>query len=87
MKVGDLVKMRSGYSVPGIVVRIDKDHYGARQAFKISKVERGKCIRPEMVDFVGRTADGIRDRALVVWPDEGYSYEDPKDIEVISESR
>ena len=38
-----------------------------------------------MVDFIGVTADGIRDRVLVLWPTEGYSYEDSKDIEVMCE--
>ncbi len=85
MNVGDMVKMRRGYSVPGIVVKIDRQHYGSNTAYKISKVERGHCIRPNMIDFIGVTADGIRDRVLVLWPDEGYSYEDSKDIEVICE--
>jgi hypothetical protein len=87
MKVGDLVKMRRGYSEPGFVMKIDKDHYGARQAFKISRVERGKCLRPDMVDIIAPTRDGIRDRVLVLWPDAGYSYEESTLLEVISESR
>ena len=87
MKVGDLVKMRTGYSLPGFVLRIDKQHYGASTAYKISKVERGKCIRSNMVDFIGVTGDGIRDRVLVLWPDAGYSYEESTKLEVISESR
>ena len=86
MKVGDLVTMLRGYSTPGIVMRIDHQHYGSNLAYKISNVERGKCIRSNMVDFIGVTADGIRDRVLVLWPDEGYSYEDSKDLEVISEA-
>jgi hypothetical protein len=87
MKVGDLVKMNQGYSEPGFVLRIDKQHYGSSTAYKISKVERGKCIRSNMVDFIGVTADGIRDRVLVLWPDAGYSYEESTKLEVISESR
>ena len=86
MNIGDLVKMRSGYSIPGIVVRIDRQHYGSNTAYKISKVERGHCIRPNMVDFIGVTAEGIRDRVLVLWPDEGYSYEESSKLEVVSES-
>jgi len=86
MKVGDLVKMKVGYSIPGFVMRIDKDHYGSNTAYKISKVERGHCIRPNMVDFIGITADGIRDRVLVFWPDEGYSYEESNKLKVISEA-
>ena len=87
MKVGDLVRMRRGYAALGFVVRIDRGHYGARQAFKVSKVERGKCIRPNMVDIIAPTRDGIRDRVLVLWPDEGYTYEESQVLEVISESR
>jgi hypothetical protein len=87
MKVNDLVKMRRGYSEPGFVVKIDKDYYGARQAFKISHAERGKCLRPDMVDIIAPTRDGIRDRVLVLWPDSGYSYEESIVLEVISEAR
>ena len=87
MKVGDLVRLRRGYAALGFIVKIDRDHFGARQAFKVSKVERGKCIRPNMVDIIAPTRDGIRDRVLVLWPDEGYSYEESQVLEVISESR
>jgi hypothetical protein len=87
MKVGDLVRMRRGYSTVGFVMKIDHEHFGARQAFKISKVERGKCIRPNMVDIIAPTRDGIRDRILVLWPDAGYSYEESQVLEVLSESR
>jgi len=85
MKVGDLVKMKLGYSAPGFIIKVDKDFYGARQAHKIFKnVERGHAIRPNMVDGIGPTKDGIRDRVLVLWPDAGYSYEDSGKLEVIS---
>jgi hypothetical protein len=87
MKIGDLVKMKLGYSEAGLVMRIDEQHHGARQAFKVSKVERGHCIRPDMVDVISPTHDGIRDRVLVLWPDAGYSYEESTNLEVISESR
>ena len=87
MKIGDLVKMNRGYSTLGFIVKIEREHYGASQAFKVSKVERGKCIRPEMVDIIAPTRDGIRDRVLVLWPDEGYSYEESQKLEVVSESR
>ena len=86
MKVGDLVKMRLGYSVPGFVIKIDKDYIGARQAYKISEVNRGKCIRPDMVDIIAPTADGIRDRVMVLWPDVGYEYVNSDQLEVISKS-
>ena len=88
MKVGDLVKMKLGYSMPGFIIKIEKDYYGASQALKIYKpVERGHAIRPDMVDGIGPTRDGIRDRVLVLWPDEGYSYEESTALKVISESR
>ena len=87
MNIGDLVKMRVGYSEPGFVIRVDKQFYGSNTAYKISRVERGKAIRSNMVDFIGVTADGIRDRVLVLWPDAGYSYEESTALEVISESR
>ena len=87
MKVGDLVKMKDGCSEPGFVIRIDEQHYGSSTAYKVSEVERGKCIRSNMVDFIGVTADGVRDRVLVLWPDTGYTYEESTELEVISESR
>ena len=89
MKVGDLVKMKRGYSTCGFVIKIDKDHYGARQAFKVSKVERGKAIRPNMVDVIAPTRDGIQDRVLVLWSEDEeftHSYESSSTLEVISES-
>ena len=86
MKVGDLVKMKRGYSEPGFVLRIDEQHYGSNTAYKISHVDRGLAIRPNMVDMIAVTADGIRDRVLVLWPDTGYSYEESTKLEVISES-
>jgi len=40
-----------------------------------------------MVDFIGETADGIRDRVLVLWNDEGgWEYCESTDLEVVSES-
>ena len=87
MKVGDLVRMKRGYSAPGLVTRIDSDHYGSRQAFKRYDWERGKCINTLQADGIGPTKDGIRDRVLVFWNDEGFSYEESIALEVISESR
>jgi len=87
MKVGDLVKMKRGpfmRAMPGIVVRIDEQHYGSSTAYKVSKVERGKCIRSNMVDFIGVTADGIRDRVLILWSDKGFTYEESNRLEVIN---
>ena len=92
MKIGDLVKFRiggNGRDMFGFVMRVDTDYHGARQAFKIYKhVERGNCIRPDMVDGIGLTRDGIQDRILVLWGDDvGYEYVPENELEVISESR
>ena len=90
MRVGDLVRFKVrglGRDMVGFIMRIDEEHYGARQALKISQeIPRGVCIRPEMVDAILPTRDGIRDRVLVLWSNEvGYEYCDNTDIEVISE--
>ena len=78
--------MKQGYSEPGFVIKIDKEYHGARQAFKVKKVERGKCVRSNMVDIIAPTKEGIRDRVLILWPDEGYGYEESHKLEVISSS-
>ena len=39
MKIGDLVRLKNT-SYVGIITNVEKDYYGARQAFKVSKVER-----------------------------------------------
>ena len=92
MKVGDLVRFASGgnsaSTICGIVMRVDPQHYGSSTAYKVSQVERGKGIRSNMVDFIGVTADGIRDRVLVLWGDNtGWEYCESTELEVISESR
>ena len=87
MKVGDLVRMKKGYSSVGIVMKIDEQYYGARQAYKVSKVDRGKCIRSDMVDIIAPTRDGIRNRVMIIWPDAGFTYEESTVLEIVSESR
>ena len=89
MKIGDLVRLKKGYPAIGIVTKIDEQFYGARQAFKVSSVERGKCIRPNMVDIIAPTRDGIQDRVLVVWMDDAFTptYENSATLEVINENR
>ena len=61
MKKGNLVMLNNldcPASKPGLVLGIDKDYYGARQAFKVyAPVERGKAIRGNMVDGIGPTKD------------------------------
>ena len=87
MKVGDLVKMKVGYSTPGIVIKVDREHYGARQAYKIVGAPRGVGLHPKMVNSISPTRDGIRDRVMILWPDHGYTYEESTRLEVISEGR
>ena len=89
MQVGDLV-YESATGRYGFVERVDKDYYGASQAFKFyGNPERGKCIRSDMANGFGPTKDGIRDRVLVLWTDfDGTpEYLESHEIVVISESR
>ena len=75
MKIGDLVKSKGRDTVKGrigIVMRIDPDHYGNRQAFKMSPRQRDECVNPASPNIVkrielGRTA--ICDRVLVMFRD------------------
>ena len=88
MKIGDLVKLKIDDGPFGFVMRIDEQYFGANTAYKISHVERGKCIRPGMVDIIAETANGIRDRVLVLWTGEaGWEYCENTELEVVSESR
>jgi len=92
VKVGDLVRCAPDVcgdeNAVGIVMRVDPQHYGSNTAYKVSHVERGKCIRSDMVDFIGVSADGIRDRVLVLWGDDvGWEYRESTELEVISEGR
>ena len=84
MKIGDLVyEAASGRY--GIIEKIDKDYYGAIQAFKIYKdVPRGKAIRSTMIDGIGPTRDGIRDRVLVCWTDSLPEYLESHKLEVVA---
>ena len=85
MKNGDLVKSPDGWL--GFVLKIDKDHYGANQAFKVVGAERGECIGPWSVNAILPTKQGIRDRVLILWTKDGdITYEESTNIEVISES-
>jgi len=92
MQVGDLVKRKQASLTPrphGYVLRIDRDYHGARQAFKISSAERGKCLLPNMVDTIAPIDRGIRDRVLVMWLGDRIEreYVESDRLEVISESR
>ena len=92
MKIGDLVQSRGHDTVKGrvgIVMRIDKDHFGARQAFKMSPRQRDECVNPADPNIVkrielGRT--GICDRVLVMFRDNVTpEYFRSTELEVISE--
>jgi hypothetical protein len=95
MKVGDLVKYVGEPGLEfsphigrlGVIIKIDKQFYGARQAIKIYKpVPRGKTIRSTMGDGIGPTKHGIRDRVMVLWDqDTGLEYFDSKNLEVMNE--
>jgi len=86
IRIGDLVVVTEcGFSIPGIVVKIDKDFYGARDAFKTNPVPRGHAIRDiRKPDFIAPTRDGIRDRVMVCWPEEGFTYEDSNILMVVN---
>ncbi len=89
MKVGDLVKRKqksSDGSVSGFVMKVDEQFYGARTAYKIVGAERGQALHPKMVNCIGPTKDGIQDRILVLWTEEGmWEYCQSADLEIISE--
>ena len=51
----------------GRVVAIDRDYYGAKQAFKVYGAQRGQAIGPWSANGIGPTKDGIRDRVIVMW--------------------
>ncbi len=65
-EVGDLVRCNLTEDI-GVVQKVDKEYYGARQAFKVYGAKRGQAIHGGMVNGIGATEDGIRDRLLVQW--------------------
>lgn len=87
MKVGDLVKAGDPSSSPGVIIKIDKDFYGATSAFKTRPVPRGDAVHERRKpDFISSTKRGIRDRVMVYWSDCGFSYEESDVLELVSES-
>jgi hypothetical protein len=71
----------------GIAIEVEADYYGARQALKVYGAERGQAIHSGMVNGIGPTKDGIRDRVKVQWytdyENRGHtypSYEDGKNL-------
>ena len=65
-EVGQLVRSTITKDI-GRVVHVDRDYYGARQAFKVYGAERGQALLPSSVNGIGPTKDGIRDRVRVQW--------------------
>ena len=91
MKVGDVITLSDrtdpdnrGYY--GVVIRIDKDFYGASQAIKAYGVERGQAITPRSGNGIGPTTRGKRDRVLVLWSGCVVAYEESDTIEVVNEA-
>ena len=64
-EVGQLVRGPS--EDIGRVVAVDRDYYGARQAFKVYGAQPGQVIRPGSENGIGPTKHGIRDRVMVKW--------------------
>ena len=87
MKISDLVNVKNSNKPAGIIIKIDKEYYGARQAFKRYNWKRGECINSKSADGYGPTALGITDRVLVYWPEFGFEYFDSSEIEIVSEIR
>lgn len=90
MKIGDLVRLKdrqdgaSTGKVVGHVFRIDIDWHGAGQALKIYKeVPRGHAIRGCMVDGIGPTHRGKRDRVLILWNMDQWGYSESDELVVI----
>ena len=64
---GQLVRHKVSRDI-GLVVKVERDYYGARQAFKIyGDIPKESAIRPDMVNGIGPTKDGIRDKVMVKW--------------------
>jgi len=88
MKVGDLVKeIETGHMA--IVYGVDKEYYGARQAYKIVGYPPGTTLHPRLVNAIRPTKNGINDRVLILWTSKTYGreYIPSNRLEVISESR
>ena len=85
LKVGDLVKLKHDPGPYGFVVKIDKDYFGAGQAFKSNPIPRGRAVRDHRKpDFIAPTKRGLRDRILVEWVSHGCEYIESDQLEVIS---
>ena len=65
-KVGQLIRCKLTKDI-GRAIDVDPDYYGARQAFKVYGAQKGQALRPDSVNGIGPTKDGIRDRVMVKW--------------------
>ncbi len=91
MKVGDLVRTKGRDTVGGrvgIVMRIDSEYYGARQAFKMSPRDRDG-VNPASPNVAKRIELGRTpacDRVLVMFRDNATpEYYRSTEFEVVSE--
>ena len=66
-KVGQLVRSTGPSGNIGRIIHVDRDYYGARQAFKVYGAQKGQALTPKSVNGIGPTKDGIRDRVKVRW--------------------
>lgn len=85
MKQGDLV-IDPFTKLTGIIMRVDKEYYGARQAIKCYGATRGVAINSRSGNGIGPTARGIRDRLLVLWNEIGYGYCESDKVTLLSET-
>lgn len=77
----------------GVVRSVEPDYYGATQAFKIyGNIERGQALKPDMVNGIGPTKDGIRDRVQVRWVTDyenehswPFSWHDGKNLTIMED--
>ena len=65
-KVGQLIRCKLTKDI-GRAIDVDPDYYGAGQAFKVYGAQKGQALRPDSVNGIGPTKDGIRDRVMVKW--------------------
>lgn len=96
MKLNDLVKYvpPSGLEFHPMsgrlatIIRIDKEHYGARQAFKKIPAPRGHAvIDARKPSFLAPTKRGIYDRVLVMWADNNdIEYTTSHNLKTVNEA-
>ena len=65
-KDGQLIRCKLTKDM-GRAIDVDPDYHGAGQAFKVYGAQKGQALRPNSVNSIGPTKDGIRDRVKVRW--------------------